>query len=300
MLSDQTPQLDHLAGQISDLAARLGLGCGRYRLLQVGTNAVFVNDSDSIVARVASSDVRANDDIHQHFDTLAKLATKGAPLVYPVRDPSQLPDGRCVTFWPQVDVSVPAGIETLTKLVAGCHALPPVSGMRQWQPSFSDNQVLRRLQRGRRAGVPKKAIEKLADAWNVALRELTGYYGSSPGGHTKKPVTLHGDPQPSNTGKLAGQWRLIDCDSICAGPPEYDLAQIVISSHRASRDGRRRVVSVYDSPVDDELLRRMVRFRTIKRCAWLANFWSERPDLRQKLLRIADDTDDTDGIISTF
>ena len=63
----------------------------------------------------------------------------------------------------------------------------------------------------------------------------------------------------------AGKWCLIDCDGICAGPPEYDLAQIIISSCDASRDGIKRVISAYGLAVDAEMLQYMIKARAIKR-----------------------------------
>ena len=189
-----------------------------------------------------------------------------------------------------------ASIEILTKLVADCHALTPVPGLRHWQPSFNSRQVLSRLERGSQAGVPGEVIRKLTSAWEVVLQDLTSHWRSAAG--QASVGVLHGDPQPNNTGRRAGRWQLIDCDSVCAGPPEYDLAQVIISSCDASRDNIRRVVSAYGREPDLEMLSLMIRARAIKRCTWLAGLWDKRPDLQPRLLKLASGLDDTDFILA--
>ena len=125
----------------------------------------------------------------------------GAPLVSPIGEPLELSDGRCLTFWPQIDTSAQASIEQLTKTIADCHALMPIPGMRHWQPSFNNQQVVSRLARGQQAGVPKAVIDKLATAWSKILQGLTSYWKYTDQ-QAKQPRVLHGDPQPNNTGRL--------------------------------------------------------------------------------------------------
>lgn len=296
MGTDQAAELDRLRGQVRHLAGRLGIGRGEYELLRIGTNTVLLSRSDSVVARVASDDVYAANNMDRHFEVLAELVAGGAPLVGPIGNPAQLSDGRCVTFWPQVDVSELASAEVLTQLVAACHRLEPIPGMNYWTPEFSNTLVAKRLSRARRAGAPNDTIAKLSAAWSSALQALAGYWESLD--PTKRCTALHGDPQPGNSGRSEGQWRLIDCDSVCAGPPEYDLSQIISSCRLTDPDRVQSALSAYPQAVDRNLLKHMIRSRTIQRCAWVAGLWGERADLRPKLHQRLGELDEIDAILA--
>jgi Ser/Thr protein kinase RdoA (MazF antagonist) len=51
---------------------------------------------------------------------------------------------------------------------------------------------------------------------------------------------LHGDALPGNAVQSGGEMVMIDLDSVCAGPREWDLVPMYVTSKRFSRNGERR------------------------------------------------------------
>ena len=281
---------DRLSSQVHKAAVESGLGNGGYKLLRIGTNVVLINDTDSLVARVALDDVPIAD-MASHLKLLILLKSSGAPLVCPLTDPVNLDDGRQVTFWPLVDASKPAEPEVVANLVARCHVLPPPPGIRRWTPYFYDAQVATRLQQSLRAGAPAAVVAELQAAWETASQDLASRWEKRP--DDQADVVLHGDPNPSNTGRDGGQWLLFDCDSVCCGPPEIDLAQIIsYTAAQGDPDRGWTALDAYRLPIDDELLQSAVRARMVKRCSWVAALWGTRPESQSVFLHMVATLDD--------
>ena len=51
---------------------------------------------------------------------------------------------------------------------------------------------------------------------------------------------LHGDAMPGNALQSGGEMVMIDLDSVCAGPREWDLVPMYVTAKRFSRNGERR------------------------------------------------------------
>lgn len=51
---------------------------------------------------------------------------------------------------------------------------------------------------------------------------------------------LHGDAMPGNAVQSGGEMVMIDLDSVCAGPREWDLVPMYVMAKRFSRNGERR------------------------------------------------------------
>lgn len=283
--------LGQLVLQVRRAAAEAGVGSGDYRLLRSGTNIVLANDSDRLVARVASSDVPVAD-MSAHLKILSRLVAAGAPFVCPLTGPASLADGRLVTFWPLVDTSTPAEPEALAELVARCHQLPLLPGLRRWAPEFYDHQADSRLARAVRAGAPPALVDQLKSAWRAASRDLAGCWRDRQGKGGE--VVLHADPQSANTGRVDSQLRLLDLDGVCAGPAETDLAQIIVYMALGGHSDRiPAVMAAYHLPIDTRLLESAIRARKIKRATWVAALWADRPDVRPVLPHIVATLDDS-------
>ena len=100
---------------------------------------------------------------------------------------------------------------------------------------------------------------------------------------------LHGDPHPANTVRVDGSWLFIDCDSMCAGPAEIDLAQVLAYDSRYQGEGTSSgLLDAYELSVDLGLLGTATAARRVKRLTWMAAMWADRPDVRPELLRMVD------------
>lgn len=297
MLNTMTPD-DNITKSVQVISSNLGLGNGAYKVLRVGTNTVMLNTVDSIVARIHADDGFGTD-LTTLMSILKALAAKGAPLLPPITEPALLHDGRMVTFWPQGDTSVPATMPKLAQLVALCHATAPEKGMRVWNVNTYNDQVAIRLERAAKSGAPDWAITRIKNRWESAsqvLKQQIKLLGEN------DYVVLHDDPQPMNTARLDNKWLLLDCDGVCIGPAEYDLAQMMIHALRMDKsvDSPEVMMNYQDSakrkarPIDMHMLDAFIDARTLKRCSWVAALWGSRADARTEFLHMVKHLDNPD------
>ena len=90
--------------RVQAAASAVGLGEGRFRLLRVGTNNVYTNHEDLVVARIAPKHETV-DSINDRLRNIELLIAAGAPVLGPLTAALQTEDGRVVTYWPLEDIS---------------------------------------------------------------------------------------------------------------------------------------------------------------------------------------------------
>ena len=205
-------------------ASASGLGDGQYRLLRVSTNIVYTNDEDRVVARVAPSHETV-DAANDRLRNIELLITAGAPLLSPLTAAQELANGRVVTYWPMGDTSEEISLDDMAEFVAEWHGVTPPLSLEMWTPGHQDGRRERMIAAGVEADVPASALDFLLEEMHQARALLVEIWDELP--HTHPVVPLHGDLYPGKVVVHNDRNLLIDCDFMCSGPPEADLAQIV-------------------------------------------------------------------------
>ncbi len=228
------------------VATAHGLPAGEPRVLHDGVNVVVALDPAPVVARVATLTPLLRPDparpSAREVAVATALAAAGAAVVAPS---DLLPpgphrhDGLTLTFWTRAEVlpGTPTPAEAGAALVALHEVLAglPVTGPALDTP-LDDLAVF--AERAGDWGVG-------ADVRARVTRELERLRPSLGG-----PVqVLHGDAHPGNLLATPGGRVWTDLEDTCAGPPEWDLACLRLTSRL---DGRAALDAV-GGPSDDEL-----------------------------------------------
>jgi aminoglycoside phosphotransferase (APT) family kinase protein len=191
----------------------LGVSTSDARLLRIGSNAVF--DLGDVVARVTLPGARTEPACRAV--ALARwLEENGVPavLALDVEQP-RIIDGVAVTFWESMGQGASYGTTSeLAELLRRLHALdvPAESAL----PGFAPLERLdRRLESLNLPETDVAFLRRRADHLRAQFADL----------HLPDPpVVLHGDANVGNVlHDRAGVPRLIDLDSMCRGPREWDL-----------------------------------------------------------------------------
>ena len=270
-----------LACQVRELARNLGFGIGYYHLIRIGSNIVFGNEDNQLVARVAPRRVRPQD-LEAKLTLCQHLAAAGMPILPPRRaSPAQLTDGRWVTFWPRAEDNLDLEGCDFAALAEACHRLRPLPVLDSWTPAnwIDSRHVL--LNVGIAAGLPWDIADRLQDLLEERFQFLEASYEQS-----ATPATLiHGDLCCDNIVRFKGELLLCDFDSIALGPPEKDLANILVDCRRFL--GMRcweQFITAYPLVYDKRLLESIVSTKELGDCIWLASLWASRPDSHEELI----------------
>ena len=284
-----SPDIASLAGQVRELARGLGFGIGHYHLIRISSNIVFGNEDDQLVARVAPRRVRPQD-LEAKLTLCQHLADTGMPILPPRRtSPVQLADSRWVTFWPRAEDNLELKGCDFAALAEACHRLRPLPALDLWTPAnwIDARHVL--LRAGIAAGMPRDIVDRLHDLLEKRFQLLEASYEQS-----ATPATLiHGDLCCDNIVRFRGELLLCDFDSIALGPPEKDLANILVDCRRFL--GMRcweQFITAYPLVYDKQLLESVVSTKELGDCIWLASLWASRPDSRGELIRRLESLDD--------
>ncbi|MCQ3807329.1 MAG: aminoglycoside phosphotransferase family protein [Acidimicrobiaceae bacterium] len=266
---------------VAAAASAAGLGEGPFDLLRVGTNNVYTNHEDLLVARVAPA--------HETVDTgndrlrnIESLIAAGAPLLSPLSPAVELADGRVVTLWPMGGTGEGISLHNMAALVAEWHSVAPPLSLEMWTPGHQDGRRQRMIAAGMEADVPAVALDFLLTEMHESRAALVELWDELP--HTHPVVSVHGDLYPGNVVFRDGRYLLIDCDFMCCGPPEADLAQMVSHYQRTTDDDPEDFIAAYGLPVDAEFLRRATRLRELDHGLWLASMWNVRLESRDELM----------------
>ncbi len=270
-----------LAQQVGELSHGLGFGAGHYQLIRIGSNIVFSNEDDQLVARVAPQRVQPQD-LETKLTFCQHLVDSGLLILPPHRaSPAPLVDGRSVTFWPLAQDNVKLEGGDFASLAAACHRLRPLPSLDSWTPVqwIAYRHVL--LNAGIAAGLPRDIAERLHGLLEEKFQSLTASYEQS-----KTPLTfIHGDLCCDNIVRFKNKLLLCDFDSIALGPPEKDLANILVDCRRFL--GMRcwqQLLAAYSLAYDKQLLYSIAATKELGDCIWLASLWGLRPDSHEELV----------------
>ena len=280
--------VQRLAGEVESVARDLELSRGSYELLRVGTNVVWANTGDRVLARVAPpwQDQPA---AQQMLDVALTAIAAGAPFTAPLSHEALiLPSGAAVTFWTLGDVVDPSPHQ-MALLAAELHALDAPTGVPAW--SFMDRRVsfiLRTLNIAMEVGAPSWMTSELAERYKQAVERL----GKLDLVH-RPIVLLHGDLYPANVVAINGVLRCCDLDDVCNGPCEVDLCATGIHARRIwGGNSWAEFIAVYPYPYDLELVEALIAEKNVSYTIWLASLWASRPESRPALMRQVATLDD--------
>ena len=262
-------------------ASAAGLGDGHYELLRVGTNVVYTNDEDRVVARVAPKHETVGL-VNDRLRNIELLIAAGAPVLGPLTTAQQTADGRVVTYWPLGETNDQIPLHDMAMLVAEWHTVTPPLSLEMWTPGHQDGRRERMIAAGMEADVPAAALDFLLTEMHESRAALVELWDELP--HTHPVVPVHGDLYPGNVVLHDGRYLLIDCDFMCCGPPEADLAQLISHYQRTTDDEPEDFIAAYGLPVDAEFLRRATRLRELDHGLWLASMWNVRPESPKELM----------------
>ena len=145
--------------------------------------------------------------------------------------------GHRVSIWKWIDrvPTGPRGAFALGQLLRRFHGLPAPAGLNV--PELDQiSRIRARVARIRAADlIPKAGQTLLAHLADRAAEAADALRNSTLGGGI-----LHGDAMPGNALPTADGMVMIDLDSACFGPREWDLAPMYVTAKRFARDGESR------------------------------------------------------------
>lgn len=216
-------EVERAAAAGRSAAAALGLAAD---------DAVVVHASNRIAVRVVPGDVlvraalpRARDHMALEVEVAAALTASGAPVAGP--DPRVAPvvhehDGFVMTFWtwhePVVSPELTAAdyASTLLGLHAGLRLVDVPT------PRFTD-----RVAEAQAAVADRKDTTELPDGDRALLVGGLALVDGLRGGREQ---VLHGEPHVGNLLRTAAGLLVIDFETVCRGPVEFDLAHSLLPS----------------------------------------------------------------------
>ena len=269
-----------LMAMVCDAANSLGLAARRFEIVRVGANIVLADRSAAVLARVSGPD---RGTVLEDYDAAAVCAAAGAPVVGPLLHGVQdLTSGHKVTFWPLAEPAAAVSPDAVARLAALCHTTVVPDGLRRWDPAVVMVRKEAELRAAQNASCPAECVEALRNAWEQSATSMQDRWGGT------DTVIVHNDLHPGNVVVLGGEMRLCDLDSICAGPPETDIAKMVFHASRfLPADTESKFLDSYGLAHDVRLVATLRRIREVSACVWAASLWAVRPDARPEALHRA-------------
>lgn len=228
---------------LAEACRRAGLDPHGARLIHITVNAIFHLERDHAVVRIAAAR-----DLFAQVDRVVKAAhwleAQQVPAVrlLPVQQPVVIEEtGHVVTYWrylPQHGTPVAAG--DLAGPLRRLHALPPPDfPLPDWRPLDTARSRIVRHGQTVLAGTEYAWFLQRAQSLEEELADLT---------FPLARAVIHGDTYIGNLLRdLSGQAVLCDLDSMCVGPPEWDLIPELVGHRRYHRSAAQyqRLVDVY-------------------------------------------------------
>ena len=210
----------------------------RVELLRRGTNTVYALPEVGRVLRV--SDGGDLDAIQQNVYAVAALA-QHARVLPPATLCAETAGNAVATLWPLGGPSESGAAELGAALRSLHHVptthlcpLPRLDGLRRAWARFPAL---------RSAGVPPRYLDFLRGRLNALT---TAHDAMVCSGH----AIIHGDAHPGNVVHFNGQTVLVDMDTLCTGPWQYDLVPAVVRAKRmASTTALRQLEAAYGTSV---------------------------------------------------
>ena len=227
-----------LALALAEVCAAAGLDPRGARLVRFVNNGVFLLREHPVIVRIVlapSFSYRAVN-VVEAGRLLAEHGVPAVRLLPGVPQPVRA-GGHLATLWEAVpEVGPPPDGADLGLLLRRVHALPVPSTLPSWQP-MSD--VRRRLADAEELDAADRAVlEQRCDDVEGRLAALD---------HPLPPSVVHGDAHLGNLISGPSGPLLCDLDSLCVGPPEWDLTPMAVGMLRlgAPAERYRRLAEVY-------------------------------------------------------
>lgn len=201
-----------------------GLNADGAELIRIGSNAAY-RLREPVIVRIAR-DLNATEGARKQVAVARWLESRGYPATraLDVEQPVEA-DGRPVTFWESASEREEyAPIDQVAEVIRRLHELdaPAELGLPEKQPFDDINDRLPNLAalEAGDAQFVRERVDELRERYAQLEFELT-------------PGVIHGD---ANVGNVIldrnGQALLIDLDSFCTGPREWDLVQTALFYER--------------------------------------------------------------------
>lgn len=256
MQEDKADRVRQAVAAAQGVVRQYGIPTGRTRILHDANNVVVHFAPSPVVAKACPSAAGGWHKLEREVAVARHLAEAGAPVVGPS---SELPagphlrDGYAISFWRYHDHD--PGAATCSRAIADCLAAVhgALAGYARPLASFLDLRV-------RRTGAAladKRYATSLRACDHAFLQREFASIMSSLGARTLEHHALHGDPHRGNFLIGRGGCQMIDFESVCSGPVEWDVSALP-----------RGDVGVF--ALDDELLALLRRLRSLCVAVWCA------------------------------
>lgn len=215
---------DRSPTKVAELIARKRGRASGVELVRSGVNHVFV--VDDLVIRLAPPSA----DIDREAKTAKLLAGKG--IAIPTLVDWGIADGQPFTAWERVQAdSADVDFNRLGQEIGRLHGLDPSAVADELQLPWCDEASWLDLDAGLDAAeaanvVPDGDIDILRACWEQ-LRSWGDRCRSA-----GSPVICHGDVHPQNVIMQQGRAIVVDWDTICLGPPQWDHVALLTWSDR--------------------------------------------------------------------
>ncbi|MCD0445938.1 aminoglycoside phosphotransferase family protein [Glycomyces sp. A-F 0318] len=277
-----------LARSLAQQAAReLGIASRTSpQLIRMGEHGMF-RLGGGAVARVARG-LAWQATAERELAVARYLHECGVPTGQPLAEAPVLVHGHPVTFWRELDVSRRATFPEIGAVLAALHQVPlPESLALPDLDAFE--RVAERLQDAPIGETDRQTLlavaAELAAAW--AQTDLPA-----------RRCLIHGDPHSGNVAFADDQAVLIDLETVCIGPPEWDLAlpgTYTASLHWLEPAEYQGFVAAYGGTdvTAAPHFRLLRRIRELRMTSWLAQHAGESAataaQLRHRVACLADD-----------
>jgi hypothetical protein len=249
-------RIQRAVGAVQSVARQYRIPADRLRVLHHANNVVLHLAPSPVVAKVSlTAGAAAWKKLAGEVAVGRHLAQAGAPVVGPCSDLPPGPHdsrGCAITFWRHHEHD--PGVAICCRLAA--EALQQVHRALEDQPVPIQSFLERRVRcTGRvlarepsQTALPVRDCDFLRDEYASILSRLDD--------HDFEHRNLHGDPHPGNFLVSPSGYRMIDFESVCSGPVEWDLSAL-------PGNGAACVFAV-----DEELLMLLRRLRSVCVAVW--------------------------------
>lgn len=229
---------EKLFGALTEVCAQVGLDSTEARLLRFVNNGVFLLPDQGVVVRI----VLAPSFAHRAVNVVKAarwLEANDVPAVRLVRgiDQPVLAGGHVATLWQAVRrTSSSLDGRHLGSLLRRIHELPPNLDFPRWRPL---DDVRRRLRDAEDLDDgDREFLDQRCDEIELRLETLDFQLPRS---------VVHGDAHLGNLIPGPKGAVVCDLDSLCVGPPEWDLTPTAVGSLRMGHppERHRQLVEVY-------------------------------------------------------
>jgi Phosphotransferase enzyme family len=251
------------------VAARYGIRVPDARVLMDCNNTVVLLGPLPLVAKACALSTRPKGAaaLAAELDIALHLGRSGAPIALPS---SELPavvhreGDHALTFWRYERHDPTAAIDgrDAGRALRECYRAMDTYGVRQ--PSFLDRQVAR----AGRLLADTRALSELPDADRAFLADQYRRLTAELGGRDLRWRILHGDPHRGNLLVDGRRCLMIDFESVCTGPLEWDLSALPGGGAGQFPD------------VDRGLLALLRRLRSVWVAVWCSLQGGRVPELR--------------------